>query len=56
LLVVVIRNWGGMPEGVAYAILFGNAITPLLDRWIQPRSYGRGGRRGSVSGSGETAT
>jgi Na+-translocating ferredoxin:NAD+ oxidoreductase subunit D len=44
LLVVVIRVWGGMPEGVMYAILLGNAASPLIDSWIQPRVYGR--RRG----------
>jgi electron transport complex protein RnfD len=40
LLVVVIRIWGGMPEGVMYAILLGNATTPHLDRLIRPRTYG----------------
>ncbi|UCF67909.1 MAG: RnfABCDGE type electron transport complex subunit D [Acidobacteriota bacterium] len=40
LLVVVIRVWGGMPEGVMYAILIGNAVTPHLDRLIQPNVYG----------------
>jgi electron transport complex protein RnfD len=39
-MVVVIRVWGGMPEGVMYAILLGNAISPLLDRVFQPRVYG----------------
>ncbi len=47
LLVVVIRVWGGMPEGVMYAILFGNATTPLIDRWIRPRTYGTSVRRAS---------
>jgi electron transport complex protein RnfD len=47
-LVVVIRVWGGMPEGVMYAILIGNAVSPHIDRWIQPRVYGtRGGEPGS---------
>ena len=32
VLVVVIRVWGGMPEGVMYAILLGNAAAPHLDR------------------------
>lgn len=45
LLVVVIRVWGGMPEGVMYAILLGNALTPHLDRWIQPRVYGTAAAR-----------
>ena len=39
-LVVVIRVWGGMPEGVMYAILLGNAAAPHLDRLIRPRVYG----------------
>ncbi len=37
---VVIRVWGGLPEGVMYAILLGNAITPLLNLVTQPRIYG----------------
>ncbi len=40
VLVVVIRVWGGMPEGVMYAILLGNAVSPQLDRMIRPRVYG----------------
>lgn len=40
VLVLVIRTWGGMPEGVMYAILLGNAMTPHLDRLLQPRVYG----------------
>lgn len=43
VLVVVIRSWGGMPEGVMYAILLGNAATPHIDRWFQPRVYGSAG-------------
>ena len=39
-LVVLIRVWGGMPEGVMYAILIGNAVSPHIDNWIQPRVYG----------------
>jgi len=40
MLVFVIRLWGGLPEGVMYAILFGNAVSPHIDRLIQPRVYG----------------
>lgn len=40
LLVVVIRLWGGLPEGVMYAILFANAASPHIDNLIQPRIYG----------------
>lgn len=39
-LVVVIRTWGGMPEGVMYAILLGNALSPQIDRWVRPKLYG----------------
>ncbi len=42
-LVVLIRVWGGMPEGVMYAILIGNAASPHIDHWIQPRVYGTQG-------------
>jgi electron transport complex protein RnfD len=40
VLVVLIRLFGGMPEGVMYAILLMNAVTPLLNRVTQPRVYG----------------
>ena len=40
VLVVVIRIWGGLPEGVMYAILLGNAIAPQIDKLIRPRVYG----------------
>ncbi len=41
-LVVVIRFWGGMPEGVMYAILLANAVSPHIDFLIQPRVFGTG--------------
>ncbi len=40
LLVVLIRVWGGLPEGVMYAILFMNALTPFINRATQPRVFG----------------
>lgn len=39
-LVVVIRTWGGLPEGVMYAILLMNALVPFINRATQPRPYG----------------
>lgn len=39
-MVVVIRVWGGLPEGVMYAILFANAFSPQIDNLIRPRVYG----------------
>ncbi|VAX10128.1 Electron transport complex protein RnfD [hydrothermal vent metagenome] len=41
-LVVLIRVFGGFPEGIMYAILLMNAATPLIDRYTQPRVFGRG--------------
>jgi electron transport complex protein RnfD len=40
VLVVVIRVWGGLPEGMMYAILLMNAIVPMLNRATQPRVFG----------------
>ncbi len=42
VLVLVIRYWGGMPEGVMYAILLGNAVSPHIDHLIRPRVFGTG--------------
>ncbi len=39
-LTVVIRIFGGLTESVMYAILFGNAATPLIESYTQPRIYG----------------
>ena len=40
LIIVIIRLWGGLPEGVMYAILLGNAISPHIDNMIRIRVYG----------------
>ena len=40
LLVVLIRIWGGLPEGVMYAILLMNTSVPALNRLTQPRVFG----------------
>ncbi len=45
LLVVLIRVWGGLPEGVMYAILFMNALVPFIDRATQPRVFGQARRQ-----------
>jgi electron transport complex protein RnfD len=37
---VIIRLFGGLPEGVMYAILLGNAATPLIEAVTQPRVFG----------------
>jgi electron transport complex protein RnfD len=40
VVTVVIRLFGGLTEGVMYAILLGNAATPLIDQLTQPRVFG----------------
>jgi electron transport complex protein RnfD len=40
ILTVVIRLWGGYPEGVSYSILLMNLITPLLDKYTKPKVFG----------------
>jgi electron transport complex protein RnfD len=40
LLTVVIRIFGNNPEGVMFAVLVMNAISPLLDRWLRTRPVG----------------
>ncbi len=39
-LTIVIRTWGGYPDGVAFAILLMNVCAPLIDQYTQPRVYG----------------
>lgn len=41
LLTWVIRTWGGYPEGMAFAVLLMNALTPVIDRFAKPRILGR---------------
>jgi Na+-translocating ferredoxin:NAD+ oxidoreductase subunit D len=40
LLIMLIRNFGGHPEGVMYAILIMNAFTPLIDKAFKVKPIG----------------
>ena len=40
LIVAVIRAWGAYPEGVTYAILLMNIVTPLIDKYTHRKVYG----------------
>ena len=40
IIVVVIRTWGAYPEGMSFAILIMNAVTPLLNMYLRPRRFG----------------
>ena len=39
-LTVTIRLWGGLPEGVMYAILLMNAVTPIINKLTRPKRFG----------------
>jgi len=41
-LTVLIRLKGGYPEGVCYAILLMNPLTPALDQWFRPKRFSEG--------------
>lgn len=40
LLIYLIRNWGGYPDGVAFAVLLANMCVPLIDYYTRPKVYG----------------
>jgi electron transport complex protein RnfD len=40
VITIVIRLFGGYPEGVSYSILLMNAATPLIDRYMRPKTFG----------------
>ncbi|MDO6766145.1 electron transport complex subunit RsxD [Agarivorans sp. 1_MG-2023] len=42
LLVFVIRNYGGYPDAVAFAVLLSNMAVPMIDHFTKPRVYGYG--------------
>jgi Na+-translocating ferredoxin:NAD+ oxidoreductase subunit D len=39
-LIMIIRLFSGYPEGVMFAVLLMNALTPLLNRWTIPKTLG----------------
>ena len=44
ILLIGIRIWGGLPEGVMYSILLMNMTVPLINRYTRPKPFGT--RRG----------
>ncbi|MBN2301781.1 MAG: RnfABCDGE type electron transport complex subunit D [Lentisphaerae bacterium] len=40
-LTMIIRKWGGYPEGVSFAILLMNGVVPLINRATKPRLFGK---------------
>jgi len=40
LLTVLIRQWGNYADGVSFAILFMNILTPYISRWTAAKPFG----------------
>ncbi len=40
-LTMLIREFGSLPEGVSYSIVLMNIMTPLLERAVKPRAFGK---------------
>lgn len=43
LLTVIIRHFGGYPEGVSFSILLMNLCVPIIERYTRPKVFGVGG-------------
>lgn len=44
--IIVIRNFGGYPDAVAFAVIIMNMAVPLIDYYTRPRTYGH--KKGKV--------
>ena len=42
IITIIIRQWGAYPEGMTFAILIMNGVTPLINRYMKPRKFGEG--------------
>ena len=45
LFTCLIRYFGSYPEGVSFAILFMNILTPYINRWTRHKVFGTGGAK-----------
>jgi electron transport complex protein RnfD len=45
LITFLIRYFGTYPEGVSFAILFMNILTPYIDSWTKHKIFGVGGKK-----------
>ncbi len=46
VITMIIRVWGGYPEGVSYSILLMNVFTPVIDRLTKERIFGEVKKKG----------
>ena len=44
-LTAIFRIFGASAEGVSYAIIIGNLLVPLIEKYTMPRAFGKGGER-----------
>ena len=40
VVTMCIRLWGSYPEGVSFAILLMNGLTPLINNYVKPKRFG----------------
>lgn len=40
LITIVVRVWGAYPEGISFAILIMNGVTPLINKYTKPKRFG----------------
>ena len=40
VITMIIRLWGAYPEGMSFAILLMNSVTPLIDKYVKPKRFG----------------
>ncbi len=45
ILTGIFRIFGASSEGVSYAIIIGNMLTPLITKYTAPKAFGKGGER-----------
>ena len=40
VMLFIIRTYGSYPEGCSFGILFMNVLTPFIDKWTAPKTFG----------------
>ena len=40
LITIIVRMWGAYPEGISFAILIMNGVTPLINKFTKPTRFG----------------
>ncbi|MDP2562902.1 electron transport complex subunit RsxD [Psychrobium sp. 1_MG-2023] len=49
VLIYIIRNFGGFPDAIAFAVLLANMTVPVIDYYTKPVSYGSANHRKEVN-------